>query len=149
MPFIIVMIYSTTTNPVVTLNKLLTREELANLLGLTPCAVEGKRKRLQIPYVKISRKNYRYDPEVIASLYQLTEEVRVMNQLPLLMTIKQVADYLAVTEETVRGLIKRCVIKTVTISAHSIRIKRSQVQAFIRSNSVGVYETAHRLGASA
>lgn len=132
-----------------TIKGLMTREELADLLHISSIALESRRKRGQLPYVKVSHKNFRFDPSAIASHFGLEEEITINEKIPTLMTIKEVAYFLAVTEDTVRGLIKRHAIKTTKISSHSIRIKGSHLKAFIRANSVNVNETEHILGASA
>lgn len=130
-----------------TIKSLMTRKEVANILCLTETALESRRKRGQLPYVKVSKENIRFNPSDIASCFDLGDEIPALEKPYTLMTIKETASYLAVTEETVRGLLKQHKIKKTKISSHSIRIKGSQLLAFIEANSVSVNETSHRLGA--
>lgn len=128
---------------------LMTRTEIAELLCMTEKALEARRKRGQLPYVKVSKENIRFNPSDIASFFGLEGEIPVIDNPPVLMTVKEAASYLAVTEETVRGLLKQNKIKKNQISSRTIRIKGTQILDYIKTNSVGVYGTSHTLGTSA
>ena len=132
-----------------TIKCLMTRKEVAELLCMSEIALEARRKRGQLPYVKVSKENIRFNPSDIASLFGLEGEIPVIDKPSTLMTVKEAASYLAVTEETVRGLIKKHKIKKTKISAHTIRIKGTQILDFIRNNSVRAFGTSHRSRTSA
>ena len=129
------------------INGLMTRKEVANILCMTETALETRRKRGQLPYVKVSKENIRFNPSDIASLFGLEGEIQSISTPPALMTVKEAASYLAVTEETVRGLLKKHKIKKTKISSRTIRIKGTQILDFIKNNSVGVFGTANKKGA--
>lgn len=126
---------------------LMTKEEVGKILKISAKAVDSRRKRGQLPYVKVSKENIRFNPSDIATLFGLEEEIPANDKLPSLMTVKEAASYLAVTEETVRGLLKHKKIKKTAISSRTIRIKGTQILDYIKTNSVGVYGTLHKLGA--
>ncbi len=128
---------------------LMTRKEVAELLCISEIALEARRKRGQLPYVKVSKENIRFNPSDIASLFGLEGEIPVIDKPSTLMTVKETASYLAVTEETVRGLLKKHKIKKNKISSRTIRIKGTQILDFIRNNSVRAYGTPHRSRTSA
>ena len=128
---------------------LMTRKEVAELLCISEIALEARRKRGQLPYVKVSKENIRFNPSEIASLFGLEGEIPVIDKPSTLMTVKETASYLAVTEETVRGLLKKHKIKKNKISSRTIRIKGTQILDFIRNNSVRAYGTPHRSRTSA
>ena len=132
-----------------TIKGLMTRESLSDLLNISVAALESRRKRGQIPYVKVSKENIRFNPSDIASYFDLEDEVPALDKPYALMTVKETASYLAVTEETVRGLLKRHKIKKNKISSRTIRIKGTQILDFIRNNSVRAYGTPHRSRTSA
>lgn len=126
---------------------LLTYEDVGKLLGISAKAVDSRRKRGQIPYVKVSKENYRFDPSAIASLFNLEDVIPAIDNPAALMTVKEAASFLAVTEQTVRGLLKHNKLKKTKISSHTIRIKGSHILDFIKANSVVVYGTANKKGA--
>lgn len=126
---------------------LLTYEDVGKLLGISAKAVDSRRKRGQLPYVKVSKENIRFNPSEIASLFGLEGEIPVIDKPSALMTVKEAASYLAVTEETVRGLLKKHKIKKNKISSRTIRIKGTQILDFIKNNSVSAYGTANKKGA--
>ena len=131
------------------IKRLITRKEGAELLCISEIALEARRKRGQLPYVKVSKENIRFNPSEIASLFGLEGEIPVIDKPSTLMTVKETASYLAVTEETVRGLLKKHKIKKNKISSRTIRIKGTQILDFIRNNSVRAYGTPHRSRTSA
>lgn len=128
---------------------LMTRKEVAELLCISEIALEARRKRGQLPYVKVSKENIRFNSSEIASLFGLEGEIPVIDKPSALMTVKEAASYLAVTEETVRGLIKKHKIKKTKISSRTIRIKGTQILDFIKNNSVRAYGTSHKSRTSA
>lgn len=132
-----------------TIKGLMTRKEVAELLCISEIALEARRKRGQLPYVKVSKENIRFNPSEIASLFGLEEEMQSISTPPALMTVKEAASFLAVTEETVRGLLKKHKIKKTKISAHTIRIKGTQILNFIKNNSVRAFGTSHKSRTSA
>lgn len=138
---------STITEKPETIKRLMTRKEVADILCLTETALESRRKRGQLPYVKVSKENIRFNPSEIASFFGLEGEIPFIDKPSTLMTVREAASFLAVTEDTVRGLLKLKKIKKTQISSHTIRIKGSQILDFIKNNSVGVYATSHILGA--
>ena len=119
---------------------LMTRKEVAELLCISEIALEARRKRGQLPYVKVSKENIRFNPSEIASLFGLEGEIPVIDKPSTLMTVKETASYLAVTEETVRGLLKKHKIKKNKISSRTIRIKGTQILDFIRNNRTGCFK---------
>ena len=131
------------------INGLMTRKEVAELLCMSEIALEARRKRGQLPYVKVSKENIRFNPSEIASLFGLEGEIPSIDKPSTLMTVKEAASFLAVTEETVRGLLKKHKLKKTKISSHTIRIKGTQILNFINNNSVRAYGTAHKSRTSA
>ena len=101
---------------------LMTRKEVAELLCMSEIALEARHKRGQLPYVKVSKENIRFNPSEIASLFGLEGEIPSIDKPSTLMTVKEAASFLAVTEETVRGLLKKHKLKKTKISSHTIRI---------------------------
>lgn len=79
--------------------------------------------------------------DLLAAIESLTEEVRQLRaapQMPQLLTIKQAADVLAMTERPLRRLVDQGLIRAINVEAHgskyeSLRIAPDDLAAFIES----------------